>query len=182
MHGRQTSTGRWPGRRSQMTTLAGLFVLSLGAGCGSGDDGSDGGGAPAEDGAPAAGDQAAAGGCPMATVEEIEQATGVAFTLVYGGGLKCEFKSADELQLMYAKVEDDPSRYQTLHTITAEQIVDVPGVGDKAFYAPELPNVTVAKGDDVVTINLYSEPPPGKFEGDTKAKLVELGKAAAGHM
>jgi hypothetical protein len=83
---------------------------------------------------------------------------------------------------MYAKVEDDASRYQTLRNITAEQIVDVPGVGDKAFYAPELPNVTVARGDDVVTINLFSEPPPGKFEGDTKAKLVELGKAAAGHI
>jgi hypothetical protein len=182
MHGRQTSTGRWSGRRSRMVTIAGLFVLSLGAGCGSGDDGSDGGGAPADDAAPAAGDQATAGGCAMATVEEIKRATGVTFTLVSGSGLKCEFKSADDLQLMYAKVEDDASRYQTLRTITAEQIVDVPGVGDKAFYAPELPNVTVAKGDDVVTINLFSEPPPGKFEGDTKAKLVELGKAAAGHM
>src|SRR4051812_931210 len=180
MHGRQTSTGTWSGRRSRMVALAGLFVLSLGAGCGS-DDGSDGGGAPADAGAPAAAVPASEGGCPMATVEEIKQATGVAFTLDYGGELKCEFKSAD-LLLMYAKVEDDASRYQTLHTITAEQIVDVPGVGDKAFYAPELPNVTVAKGDDVVTINLFSEPPPGKFEGDTKAKLVELGKAAADHI
>jgi hypothetical protein len=164
-----------------MVTLAGLFVLSLGAGCGSDDDGSDGGGAAADDGTPA-GDQATAGGCAMATVEEIKRATGVTFSLVSGSGLKCEFKSADDLQLLYDKVEDDASRYQTLRTITAEKIVDVPGVGDKAFYAPELPNVTVAKGDDVVTINLYSEPPPGKFEGDTKAKLVELGKAAAGHM
>ena len=182
MHGRQTSTGRWSGRRTRTVALAGLFVLSLGAGCGSGDDGSDGGGAPADDGAPAADGQATAGGCAMATVEEVKRVTGVTFTLVYGSGLKCEFKSADDLQLLYDKVEDDASRYQTLRNITAEQIVDVPGVGDKAFYAPELPNVTVAKGDDVVTINLYSEPPPGKFEGDTKAKLVELGKAAAGHM
>ena len=118
----------------------------------------------------------------MTTVEEIEQATGVTFTLTYGGELKCEFKSADDLLLMYAKVVDDASRYQTLRNITAEQIVDVPGVGDKAFYAPEIPNVTVARGDDVVTINLFSEPPPGKFEGDTKAKLVGLGKAAAGHI
>lgn len=165
MRGRQTSTGRWPGRRSRMATLAGLFVLSLGAGCGSGADGSDSGSAPADDAAPAAGEQAATGGCAMATVEEIEQATGVTFTLVYGSDLKCEFTSADELQLLYDKVVDDASRYQTLHTITAEQIVDVPGVGDKAFYAPELPNVTVAKGNDVVTINLFSEPPPGKFEG-----------------
>jgi hypothetical protein len=164
-----------------MVALAGLFVLSLGTGCESGDAGSDAGGAPAEDVAPAAEDQAV-GGCPMTTVEEIEQATGVTFTLAYGGDLKCDFTSADGLQLAYAKVEDDASRYQTLHNITAEQIVDVPGVGDKAFYAPELPNVTVGKGDDVVTINLFSEPPPGKFEGDTKAKLVELGKAAAGHM
>jgi hypothetical protein len=165
-----------------MVALTGLFVLSLGAGCGSGDDGSDGGSAPADADAPAAGGQAAAGGCVMATVEEIEQATGVTFTLGYGSELKCEFKSADKLLLMYAKVEDDASRYQTLRNITAEQIVDVPGVGDKAFYAPEIPNVTVARGDDVVTINLLSEPPPGKFEGDTKAKLVELGKAAAGHI
>src|ERR1700741_4677912 len=182
MHGRQTSTDRRSGRRSRMVTLAGLFVLSLGAGCGSGDDGSDGGGAPADDGAPAVGGQATAGGCAMAAVEEVERATRGAFTLVYASDLKCEFKSADDLQLLYAKVENDATRYQTLHTITAEQIVDVPGVGDKAFYAPELPNVTVAKGDDVVAINLYSEPPPGKFEGDTKAKLVELGRAAAGHM
>ena len=165
-----------------MMALTGLVVLSLGAGCGSADDGSSDAGAPADDPAPAAGGQATTGGCAMATVEEIEQATGVTFTLTYGGELKCEFKSADELLLMYAKVEDDASRYQTLRNITAEQIVDVPGVGDKAFYAPELPNVTVARGDDVVTINLFSEPPPGKFEGDTKAKLVELGKAAAGHI
>jgi hypothetical protein len=165
-----------------MVALTGLFVLSLGAGCGSGDDGSDGGGAPADDAVPAAGEQAATGGCAMATVEEITQATGVTFTLGYGSDLKCEFKSADGLLLMYAKVEDDATRYQTLRNITAEQIVDVPGVGDKAFYAPEIPNVTVGRGDDVVTINLFSEPPPGKFEGDTKAKLVELGKAAADHM
>ena len=165
-----------------MVALACLFVLSLVAGCGSGDDGSAGGSAPADDAAPAADDQVTTGACPMATAEEVEQVTGVPFTLGYGGELKCEFKSADGRLLMYAKVEDDSSRYQTLHTITAEKIVDVPGVGDKAFYAPELPNVTVAKGDDVVTINLFSEPPPGKFEGDTKAKLVELGKAAAGHM
>jgi hypothetical protein len=117
----------------------------------------------------------------MATVEEIEQATGVAFTLTYGGDLKCDFTSADDLLLMYAKVEDDARRYTTLHSITAERIVDVPGVGDKAFYAPEIPNVTVGKGDDVVTINLFSKPPPAQFEGDTKA-MVELGKAAAGHM
>jgi hypothetical protein len=166
-----------------MVALAGLFVLGLGAGCGPADDGSNGAGTPADDAAPAAaGDQPATGDCPMATAEEVEQATGVTFTLTYGGELKCEFKSADGLLLMYAKVEDDASRYQTLHTITAEQIVDVPAVGDKAFYAPEIPNVTVGKGDDVVTINLFAEPPSGKFKGDTKAKLVELGRSAADHM
>jgi hypothetical protein len=97
--------------------------------------------------------------CELVTSAELSQALasdGVKTTLVTGPPDTCGFASADGTPLgaMVLLTSGGGVVYASIHQ--GSSITDFSGIGDKAFYSPEMQTLSVLKGDAMLTISVVS--------------------------
>jgi len=90
---------------------------------------------------------------------------------------RCNFNDADGgtllVQIEWSKSKDSAANYDSLRKLASAAAEDVPGVGDKAYYA--VGAVLFSKGDSLVTVSATS----AMTDAKVAQQLPELAKKAA---